>query len=304
MVTRRPLPRVHALVACAGLLAACSAQYAETAAMAGTGGGGTSSGGAGAGGVTPGGSSGTGGTTEPCAEVTTVPEAVRTRLMLDPFYEKHVDARGIPILASSAPADESLLIACRLLENMLSRRDDIRQELIRNGARFAVIGRNEDTSDIPEYGYRDRPQAEIDELNRETRGLAGIAPACGEENLLCLAGDRYVRESICVHNFSHTITTYGAYTVEPGFEEALTSAYDGAFASGILDDTFRASNAQEYWAEGVQDWYDTNDWAAQPNGIHNEVNTRAELAEYDPALYALIAEIFPEDTAWGDCKLE
>lgn len=35
--------------------------------------------------------------------------------------------------------------------------------------------------------------------------------------------------------------------------------------------------------------------------MHNDVNTRPELMGYDPMLYELIGEVFPDDTAWGDC---
>ncbi len=257
-------------------------------------------GGAGSGGS---GSGGMPGATD-CVEVTPVPDEVRTRLELDPFYEKHVDAHGLSVLGSSAPSDESLLLACKALNNMLSESEDVRAELIRRKARFAIIGKDEGTADIPEYGYRDASQADIDYINQRARGLGGLVASCGEENILCLAGDRYPRESICVHEFSHTITTYGAYTALDSFQDDLQDAFDSALASGILDDTYRGSNLQEYWAEGVQDWYDTNDWASPPNGIHNDVNTRVELAEYDPTLYALVASLFPESTGWGDCRAD
>jgi alpha-glucosidase len=296
-----------AIIAWASWLLACGAEYAQTAASPGGGagqGGRTAAGGggAGAGGIT-GGTSGAGTTTD-CIEVTAPPEAVRTRLALDPFYEKHVDAGGLSILASSSPSDEALLLACRLVINMLSERNDVREELILNGARFAIIGRDEQTSDIPEYGFQDRPQEDIDAVNRRTRGLGGIVASCGEENILCLGGDRYPRESICVHDFAHTIALYGASGADAGFEEALQSAYEVAQESGILDDTYRSEGRQSYFAEGVQDWYDTNDWSNPPNGIHNDVNTKDELEVYDPTLYALISSVFPEDTSWGDCKLE
>lgn len=51
----------------------------------------------------------------------------------------------------------------------------------------------------------------------------------------------------------------------------------------------------------MQDWYNTNDSAEPANGIHNSVDTRAELRGYDPALYALIDSAFPRQTEWGDC---
>lgn len=245
---------------------------------------------------------GSGGMPGACTTVSAVPEAVRDALDLDAFYEKYVDATGLAVLGSGKPSDESLRLACQLLNNMLGKRDDVRQELIRRKARFAIIGKDEGTAEIPEYGYRGKPQSEIDYINARARGLGGQVASCGEENILCLSGDRYPRESICVHEFSHTISTYGVYGAENGFQAALDSAYDDALASGILDDTYRNSNLQEYWAEGVQDWYDTNDWAMPPNGIHNDVNTRVELESYDPILYALIAGVFPEQTAWGDCR--
>ncbi len=239
-----------------------------------------------------------------CGPVTEVPEAVRKRLDLDPFYKKHVDANGLSVLSSAAPADESLLLACELLNNLLGKRDDVRQELIRRKARFAIIGKSEGTAEIPEYGYVGGPQEDIDYINQRARGLGGIVASCGEENISCLNGDRYRNESICVHEFSHTISLYGAYTADDTFEDDLKAAFDSAMASGILEDTYRTSNEQEYWAEGVQDWYDTNDSADPPNGIHNSVNTREELKDYDPALYALIGRVFPEATDWGDCHVD
>ncbi|MDQ2646437.1 MAG: hypothetical protein M3020_21665, partial [Myxococcota bacterium] len=259
-------------------------------------------GGAAAGASGSAGASGNGGTSSTrCGPVTEVPEAVRKRLDLDPFYEKHVDANGLSVLSSAEPADESLLLACELLNNLLGKRDDVRQELIRRKARFAIIGKDEGTAEIPEYGYVGGPQEDIDYINQRARGLGGIVASCGEENISCLSGDRYRNESICVHEFSHTISLYGAYTADDTFEDDLKTAFDSALASGILDDTYRTSNEQEYWAEGVQDWYDTNDSANPSNGIHNSVNTREELKVYDPALYTLIGRTFPEATNWGDC---
>jgi len=50
----------------------------------------------------------------------------------------------------------------------------------------------------------------------------------------------------------------------------------------------------EYWAEGVQSWFDTN---REFDHDHNHVNTRAELKEYDSPLAGLVAEVFG-DGAW------
>ena len=64
-------------------------------------------------------------------------------------------------------------------------------------------------------------------------------------------------------------------------------------ALGRWESTYAATDSAEYWAEGVQSWFNVNQ---QPQvGIHNEVDTRAELKIYDPALHSLISTIFPSD---------
>ena len=240
---------------------------------------------------------------DPClVPVRQVPEELRTRLKLDPFYTKYIDAKGLPVLSSDKPDDRALQRACQLLNDVLRKRDDARQALIRNRARFAILGRNEGTAEIPEYGYRTRPQADIDYINRRARGMAGLVASCGEENIMCLPGDRYYNESICLHEFAHTISMYGLFSVDRTFQSRLQSAYVSARDSGILDGTYRKENAQEYWAEGAQDYYDTNATARPTNGVHNQIHLQSQLRTYDPKLFSLLEEAFPSDRRWPDCR--
>ena len=44
----------------------------------------------------------------------------------------------------------------------------------------------------------------------------------------------------------------------------------------------------------MQDWFNVNAEMKEPDGKHNWVNTREELKEYDPGLYEIISEYFPE----------
>lgn len=46
-------------------------------------------------------------------------------------------------------------------------------------------------------------------------------------------------------------------------------------------------------AEGVQSFFNVNDYSATPNGIHGPISTRDKLRTYDPALYQLIEEVWP-----------
>jgi len=53
-------------------------------------------------------------------------------------------------------------------------------------------------------------------------------------------------------------------------------------------------NPAEYWAEGVQDWYDTN---RTMDHDHNHIHTRAAFKAYDPELAKLIADVLG-DNSW------
>ena len=113
---------------------------------------------------------------------------------------------------------------------------------------------DEMTTDVPEQ----RDMKPKDYWDRRARGLGGRVCSCGEENLLNLPGDRYPVENILIHEFSHTIHNFGLRSVDPKFDERLKSIYEQAVADGIWKDTYAATNREEYWAEGVQDYFDCN----------------------------------------------
>lgn len=229
-------------------------------------------------------------------DVALLPDAVRTNYELDPFYKKYANAAGIPVVGSDKPADRALELACMLVNEMLSERPDARAALIADKVTFAIVAKSEQTTDIPEY--RDLP----DYYDMRARGLGGHTGLCAEESILCdRARDNWEGESICVHEYSHTIAIYGMFAVDPSFEDRLTQAFTRATEAGLWRNTFAARDAQEYWAEGVQDWYYTNLEADPPDGVHGPVNTKEELQQYDPALYDLIDELLPEQTRWPDC---
>ena len=65
--------------------------------------------------------------------------------------------------------------------------------------------------------------------------------------------------------------------------------------AGLWKGKYAATNHHEYFAEGVQSWFDNN---RENDHDHNHVNTRAELIEYDPGLAAMCREVF------GDTELK
>ncbi len=128
-----------------------------------------------------------------------------------------------------------------------------------------------------------------------------MRPLCAgaEENLLQTLPDPWHGEVVFAHEAAHTIFEYASRDLQGGAarEAELTALRTAALAGGFWQSTYAASSDAEYWAEGVQSWLGDNLEADPPDGIHNHVNTRAELLAYDPALAAFVAGIL-DPTPW------
>lgn len=222
------------------------------------------------------------------------PAELVERLGLSPFYKKHASAGGLPVVSSERVSDAGLREAVAIVEAMLAEREDVRKAIIENNVRVVVMAPTEQTTDVPEHS----DLTPKDYWDRRARGLGATrdrpAISCGEENLLNLAGDRYPTENILVHEFAHTIHEMGLNSIDPEFDARLRAAYDAAMKEELWKGTYAATNHKEYWAEGVQSYFDTN---RPPDRDHNDVDTREELAKYDSRLFELIDGAF-RGTKW------
>ena len=209
------------------------------------------------------------------------------------FYTKYCDTGGISIISSEEVDDLALQQAYYIINNLLGPIPEVRQQLVSRGYYVAIIGRNEEQTTLPEYRHMDS-----DYWDMRARGLGGDRgtkiTSCGEENLFCLGRwkDRYHGESILVHEFAHTIHLAGLGSNYKDFNEGVQDLYYKAYGEDLWENTYASTNHLEYWAEGVQGYFNTNLSANPADGLHNKINTREELAEYDPALYELIADFF------------
>ncbi len=212
-------------------------------------------------------------------------------LQLPEFYAKYVDASGYPIVASAKVNDYALKEAAYLIDLMLAKRPDVRRAMIESGSRMVIMAHNEFTTDIPEYSQ----MTPKDFWDARARGLGGSERdpicSCGEENLLAYPGDPYQAECILIHEFAHNIHLRGLLRVDKSFDPRLRECYDNAMKQGLWKGKYASVNHHEYFAEGVQSWFDDN---RPPDHDHNHVDTRAELKEYDPGLAALCSEVFGE----------
>lgn len=221
--------------------------------------------------------------------VTPPPRELVERWNLSPFYQKHLLVGELPVVGSANVPDAALAEAAWLVRQMIGHRPDLLQALGRNRVRLVVMAHTEMTTDIPEHSDL-RPR---DYWDRRARGLGASrrrpAVSCGAENLLGFPGDPYSTENILIHEFGHAIHQMGLRDVDPTFDARLKEVYAQALAAGRWQGTYAATNKEEYWAEGVQSWFDTN---RENDREHNHVNTRQELKEYDPPLARLLEEVF------------
>ena len=231
-------------------------------------------------------------------KVSAIPDDVRKVFNLDDFYQKYTSVHGLPVVGSSKVSDAAILEASWIIQKMLGDRPDILKALAKNKTRLAVMAFNEYTTDVPEHRHLKSKVY----WDRRARGLGATrsAPAvsCGEENLLSHPNDPYHLENICIHEFAHAIHGMGMPEIDHRFDDNLKRAYDKAMAAGLWKETYAAVNRQEYWAEGVQSWFDDN---RENDALHNEINTRTELKKYDPDLAKLCEQVFG-DSSWKYSK--
>ncbi len=215
-------------------------------------------------------------------------------LNLPNFYKKSTTANGLPIVSSENVSDVALKEAAYLVDKMIGHRKDIIDNMIKRNCRIVVMGYNEFTTQIPEYSHF-KPAKFWD---RRARGFGSDRDdpviSCGEENLLCYSGDPYNTESIMIHEFAHAIHLNGIYDIDTTFDKRLKQTYEKAMSKGLWEKKYASNNHYEYWAEGVQSWFNTN---RPPDHDHNHVDNREELKSYDPDLANMVKEVFG-DLPW------
>ncbi len=228
-------------------------------------------------------------------QITTPPK----ELNLDPFYKKYMNVNGIHVVSSWRVPDScfyAAYVSLKALTDVLPK--EVLESMTSRNTRVGIMARYEGTTDIPEHA--DLINDTTLNWNLRARGLGGTLElpfsTCAEENILAYQIDKYHAEDIMIHEFAHTIHNVGILPVHPEFNGELQAALDDALAKGRWKNVYASTNIEEYWAEGVQDWFNVN---AEVNkdegdGKHNKVNTREELKRYDPGLYAILKRFFPE----------
>lgn len=227
--------------------------------------------------------------------ITTVP----LNMNLSSFYSKSIQADITLITAHDVVSDQALINMANVIETLLSKikadHPSVYQALKMNNHRFSIIGRNQNTVELPEYSHLSKKNFGW------TRGLGGTLhcplSSCGEENALHLGKpeDRYGEENIGVHEFAHGIYNIGIKAGAPELFTRIIETYKAARKKGLWDKTYGGSNADEYFSICTQCWFSvmvpTSD--GKPNGVKNHVYSRETLKAYDPDMYAIMQSLYP-----------
>jgi hypothetical protein len=203
------------------------------------------------------------------------------------YYRKYVNASGVPIVASATVSDSALLKMKQIVDTMLSKDSATRTKLVANLQRILIIPRGQGMTTLPEYWNLDQlfPLGGGQTWDQRAQGIGWTAQipyvSCSEANLLHSGwpDDRYTDESICIHEFAHAMWEAGVVYRDSYAQGRLDAAYSAAKARGFLGTTYAASSVREYWAEGVQGWFN----AASCN--NTPTCTQSKLYNTDPTLW-------------------
>lgn len=221
----------------------------------------------------------------------TIPQAIIDRYGLDTrWYGKYIDAWGFTVLGPHTITNAAMRKARRQLGTLLWTYPYWPvPEMDRRNVRLVLIARGERMSAIPEV-YRQFGTA-LDDRYWGGFGATDWFPLCGatEANLM----DNTNNENVFVHEFGHTVHLMALQYIDPNFSPELTAAWDNARATGLWNNTYAATNTAEYYAEGIQSYFDVNrEGPSGGDGVHNRINTRVELATYDRPLFDLFERVY------------
>jgi len=223
--------------------------------------------------------------------------------LLDPFYKQHIVADGVLIVSSEKVTQHALQETAYLARKVLANRPDVLKKF--GGTRKAyvcVMAYSEMQNDLPECRGM--------ELwwNYRARGLAGRPVSCGEENLLGYPGDPWAGENIFIHEFAHGFQDIIG-SIDEDFNERYRTIYTKAKESGRIRGYAMQNDSREFWAEGVQAWFNCNGTVrpkcgggqssfevVEPDGEHVcHIATREQLKTHLPEYAKLLDDSFRQN---------
>jgi hypothetical protein len=217
-------------------------------------------------------------------------------VLLDPpekdCFSKRLDFQGIPIKAHKVVTDDALYAAYGRLSMMLSNQPMVVSNLAAAGSELHIIGRDQVTTDLPEWRHDKgvplwEPTYNGMTRDQRTRGMGGLLTSCGEENLLKLEKDKYRGRDICLHEFAHSVHDFGiTRDVRARFDGQWKKSLD----AGRWVKSYAGSNPDEFFAELTM-WYFGTHGDLGMTGPKPE-NGPDGFKKYDPEAFALFDDFY------------
>lgn len=214
------------------------------------------------------------------------------------FYTRFTNTTANIVIKSSTDVDSNVrLLTAKLIDTMLEKIPAVAATMATNGAAVALYGIHQDVYDILEH----RGGAQI--LGRPVEGFGGMpgdpVTSIAAKNVLRITEGlyqtRYPNESILAHEFGHAIHLLGINKLtDQSLANEFRGVYKHAQETNLWPDTYALSNYEEYFATLTAIWFNAMAESASGtwDGVRGPINTRAELAEYDPTAYAFFAKIY------------
>jgi hypothetical protein len=232
------------------------------------------------------------------------------KFKFDSYYTKFTLAREFPVLGSKHVSDEALLKANDTIRKLFAYRHDVLKALINDGARLVVLGRDEKLSDLPEFKDSAK-ETRFEEVRYLEFGADRKLLVVPEENVLGLPNEPFTGECMVIHLFAKALyLSAGTRPIvadfdrrrdkqqyelrvkrlDVEFDQRLGKLFEAAAEKGLWKGTTGARDRAEYWAAGVEAYFDAIGDGQPPNLADRPITTREALKAYDPDLFALVDE--------------
>ena len=212
-----------------------------------------------------------------------------SHLNADPYYQKYLDAGGIPILAPESVPNEELRRAQATLFSMVTDRPDLLDVLVSQNTRILLYDRDKGgLSQLPEFAdYSDSKFAGV--WGETSYGGAVAAPAMTTYH----CNETLIHEIAHALDYAIRIQDWEAKR-EPGFKQARNQAYLSAMEAGLWAGRYESTVSHEYWAEMVVHWL-------RPDLFRTQFGLR-DLSEYDSKAVRLLEQYLGNPTLPDFCK--
>jgi hypothetical protein len=233
------------------------------------------------------------------------------RFKCDPYYTKFTYAREFPVLGSAKVSDAALLKANDTIRKMFAYRHDILKAMIADGARLVVLGHEEKLGDLPEFKVSQK-SGDFEDVRYHEYTADKKLMVVPEENVLCQRDEPFAGECMVINLFAKGLyqvtgmrpvdTNWNnrGYAVQQyemrvkrldiEFDQRLEKFFQEATNKNLWKGTSSARDRVEYWARGVEAYFDAGGDGQSPNDADRPITTREALKAYDSQLYDLVDE--------------